>query len=183
MFRIGKGSRMIISRSQKFALLFSLLLALVITACGGGASPTATEAPTEPAETTESEPTEDASEVEATESPSEAEAAVDMGVVADTFPCAAKIVEGDGLMRILMRQPSATAPLVGARRGGQDVQLGGVVTADDGSIWYDILENRLTVGYIAQEYIILGDACVSGGAGAEATGEAAEEATAEATEE
>jgi hypothetical protein len=178
MFRIGKGSRMIISRSQKFALLFSLLLALFITACGGGATPAATEAPTEPAETTEAEPTEDSSEVEDTESPTEA--AVDLGVVADTFPCAAKIVEGDGLMRILMRQPSATAPLVGARRGGQDVQLGGMTTADDGSIWYDILENRLTVGYIAQEYIILGDECVSGGgAGAEATGEA----TAEATEE
>jgi hypothetical protein len=178
MFRIGKGSRMISSRSQKFALLFSLLLALFITACGGGATPAATEAPTEPAETTEAEPTEDSSEVEDTESPTEA--AVDLGVVADTFPCAAKIVEGDGLMRILMRQPSATAPLVGARRGGQDVQLGGMTTADDGSIWYDILENRLTVGYIAQEYIILGDECVSGGgAGAEATGEA----TAEATEE
>jgi hypothetical protein len=180
MFRIGKGSRMIISRSQKFVLLFSLLLVLFITACGGGATPAATEAPTEPAETTEAEPTEDSSEVEATESPTEAEAAVDLGAVADTFPCVANIVEGTGLMRILMRQPSMTAPLVGARRGGQEVQLGGITTADDGSIWYDILENRLTVGYIAQEYIILGDECVSGGgAGAEATGEA----TAEATEE
>jgi hypothetical protein len=165
---------MIISRSQKFALLFLLLLALFITACGGGAAP----AETEEADATEAVENTPRPTREPTTVPTEMVAASDSSAVADTFPCNAQVIAGDGkLMRNLMRQPSATAPLVGARRGNDQLVLGEVVTNDEGN-WYGILENRLTIGYIAQEYIILGEACVSGG-GAEAT----EEATAEATEE
>ena len=170
---------MIISRSQKFALLFLLLLALFITACGGGAAP----AETEEADSTEAVENTPRPTREATAAPTQLVAVSDSSAVADTFPCNAQVVAGDGkLMRILMRQPSATAPLVGARRGNDSLLLGEVVTNDEGN-WYGILENRLTVGYISEEYIILGADCVSGGGGAEATGEAAEEATAEATQE
>jgi hypothetical protein len=172
---------MIISRSQKLCLILLLLLALFISACGGGAA-TSSPDETDAAEATEAP----ATQARATAAPTATQTNLisDSSAVGDTFPCNARMVDDQGsILRVLLRQPSASAPLVGARRGGQDVVIDRVVVNDEG-VWYGILENNQTIGYVLTEYLLLSEACVSGGGnGAEASEEAPAEATAEATQE
>jgi hypothetical protein len=109
------------------------------------------------------------------------------GVTADTFPCAATVIDSEqSVLRIGYREPTSNEALgIGAARPNTPLRLD-EMTEFEGGIWYRTAnpQTNLFFGWVKAEFVNLSEECLAGGAegDSEAT-EASDEATEEATEE
>jgi hypothetical protein len=179
---------------HKLYLVGLLLLVFMLAACGG--QPTATEEPAaeEPTavEATEEAATEEAAEEptnepEPTTEPEPTVPPVAAGVAADTFPCAATVIDSEqSVLRVGYREPTSDESLgIGAARPNTPLRLD-EMTEFEGGIWYRTAnpQTNLFFGWVKAEFVNLSEECLAGGAegDSEAT-EASDEPTEEATEE
>ena len=173
---------------HKLYLVGLLLLVFMLAACGG--QPTATEEAAD--EPTAIEATEEAADeptaVETTDEPDTepTTAPVAAGVAADTFPCAATVIDSEqSVLRIGYREPTSDESLgIGAARPNTPLRLD-EMTEFEGGIWYRTAnpQTNLFFGWVKAEFVNLSEECLAGGTegDSEAT-EVSDEATAEATE-